>query len=207
MLCGDFSRNPLCHFCFKNLEFNYYACKYCATPKEDDLQLCGCCLNEKFIFDSAISPLLYYGDAVKLIHQIKYQGQFFVANLLVQLIRDKITSLPEAITFVPSHSKKLKIKGFNQSYILAKLLSKSLKIPLFKSVKKVKHIDSLVGLNKKARKKVLHEVFAVTSSPPKHIAIVDDLLTTGSTCNELSKELKKAGCDKIQVLTLARTIL
>ena len=130
-------------------------------------------------------------------------------------VKEHRFTLPEYIIPVAMHrSKKLK-RQFNQAEFIAKELSKALDIPTKNIFEKTKETQDQHVLNRKERIKNLKSCFSVkptkgillnkNNKKIKHIAIVDDVMTTGTTTNELSKLLKQHGVEKVEVWTLART--
>lgn len=106
---------------------------------------------------------------------------------------------------VPLHAKKLRERGFNQALELTKRLSKQLKIPYDCTVSnKIKYTSAQAGLNGEERRKNLRHSFVVKPNTYKHITIIDDLVTTGSTINELARAFKKVGTIRVDVWCCAR---
>ena len=209
LLCDLPNQRPICQLCLQQLADCSPACDVCAMPRFNRNSPCSYCLQHRFLPYKSVSGFLYHQQAKKLLHQIKYQGHFFALTQLCQLVLQRIDydNSPDALCFVPSHTNKLKQRGFNQSHQLAKTLSSMLSIPIYHGVYKVKTTPSLVGLNAQQRQECLKHAFQCHRNCPKHVAIIDDLLTTGSTANAVSESLLQAGCDKIQLWTLARTQL
>ena len=105
------------------------------------------------------------------------------------------------------HPNRLKKRGFNQAVILAQHLKTRLKIPINLNLC-IKSLDTTaqMTLDREARERNLRQAFQINQKPPQHIAIIDDLLTTGSTAHELAQSLKKAGAVRVEVWCCARTI-
>lgn len=105
------------------------------------------------------------------------------------------------------HPVRLKERGFNQAVVLSKLLSKQLHIPYdIYCCKKVKNTANQAHLKKEERRKNLKASFRVSPIAYQHVLVVDDLLTTGSTANEVSFQLKQAGVQHVDIVCLARTV-
>ena len=111
----------------------------------------------------------------------------------------------DIITFVPMHPKRLKKRSYNQAELLAKELSKILNVQLVDCLQKVKDTKNQAKLSREERIKNLSDSFKVDKNLVKNKAVllVDDVLTTGSTADTVSKVLIKAGAEKVRVLTLA----
>jgi len=113
---------------------------------------------------------------------------------------------PERLIPVPLHPSRYRSRGFNQAIEIARPISTTLKIPMDNhAVKRVINTHSQSELHAKERHKNIRGAFQVKKSiDAKHIAIIDDVITTGSTVTELAKVLKKAGVERIDVWSFAR---
>ena len=116
-------------------------------------------------------------------------------------------NLPEYIIPVPLHPKRIRQRGYNQATLLAKPLSKALALPLDKfQVKRTRYTPAQSQLHKKARLKNMKNAFSCKKDLPyQHVAIVDDVMTTGSTLNTLAHCLKQNGVSRVDVWVIART--
>ncbi|BCE00817.1 ComF family protein [Marinicellulosiphila megalodicopiae] len=204
-LCHIPSKESICTHCYETLDFNIYACPHCAHPSEMG-ELCKICVSQAFYFDDALAPFLYEGEVKNLVKQIKYSGDFYALPTLCEPLIQRITVKPDAIVYVPSHESRHHQRGFNQSQILAQHISKHLHTPIFDWINRVKSTPTLAQHSKKQRAKLLKGAFQCHSQVPEHVAIVDDILTTGATVNELSKVLRKKGAKRISIWTLARAV-
>ena len=110
------------------------------------------------------------------------------------------------ITFVPLHKKRMRKRGFNQSEKIAKELGKMIDIPILDCIYRKSNTNRLYNLNRKERKIELKNAFLVKENinyaNGKNILLIDDIFTTGSTVNEISKLLKLNNVNKIFVMTL-----
>jgi len=115
--------------------------------------------------------------------------------------------LPECIIPVPLHKHRLHERGFNQALELARLIARQLKVPLNYSLcRREKATPFQSGLSARQRKQNLRNAFNVIQTPAyNHVAIFDDVVTTGSTVNELARQLKEEGVEIIEVWAIART--
>ena len=123
-------------------------------------------------------------------------------------------SLPDILIPVPLHISRLKQRGFNQSYLLARHISRQLDIPLFKhGLVRQRATPKQSGLNQRARQQNLRGAFkfnpgakdSIEYLKGKHIVIVDDVITTGSTMHEVAKVLSRAKPAEISLLAIAKT--
>lgn len=231
ILCGIHSARPLdlCLSCEEDLPVNLPCCQHCAAPLSAH-RPCGGCITNNPPFERCIAPLRYEFPINKLISSFKYSGQLnrgaVLAHLLLQQISEKyqtinqpfevnqsrITNrleLPDLIIPVPLHWRRQFVRGFNQSQWLAKLLGNRLNINVSNGLlTRQKYTPPQQGLTQKQRKKNLKGAFRINHRVDgKHIALVDDVVTTGSTVSELSLLLKKAGAAQVEIWCLARTPL
>jgi ComF family protein len=120
--------------------------------------------------------------------------------------------LPEAIIAVPLHPKRLRKRGFNQSQLISKAIGQSFSLDVLSScVQRTKLTGEQTSLNRKQRFSNMKNAFEVCKTieingeSVKHVAIVDDVITSGSTCNELAKTLKSTGVTIVDVWCIAKT--
>ncbi|MHA7879831.1 MAG: ComF family protein [Saccharospirillum sp.] len=140
---------------------------------------------------------------------MKYQSDLACARSLAALWwqQQRPAKALDALIPVPMHARRLRKRGFNQAEWLARYWSKPSGIPVWTEAFKPQPTDALEGLNRSERRKVLRGAFALRERPPKRVAIVDDVFTTGSTCSELARLLRRNGASHIEVWALARTPL
>jgi len=133
------------------------------------------------------------------------QQQF--AALLQQYQQHKHT-LPQAILYVPMHSRKLRQRGFNQAELLAKVAAQQLRLPILPLLQRRQYQTAQVGLNRKQRQRNLRAAFSLpaTTVLPERIALVDDVVTTGATANEICRLLRRHGARHISLWTVAVTL-
>jgi ComF family protein len=184
-------------------------CGQCAAPLPDPhYPLCGQCIKKPPFFDRAVVAHSFEEPLRGLLHRFKYQQALDLAGFFSHLMFESLYQLevkPDCLIPVPMHRKRLQQRGFNQSLILTRLLAKTLQIPYdFTSCQKVKHTRPQAELEAKERQKNLHQAFSCTPLPHQHLAIIDDLLTTGSTASELAYTLKQAGAKRVDIWCVAR---
>lgn len=187
-------------------------CTYCAYPLVDaSYPICGLCIKKKPHFDRAFIHYAFEEPLRSLIHQFKYQKGFFLSSFLSHLMLHSLEvadNRPECLIPVPMHAQRMKRRGFNQAAVLTQALAKYLRLPYdFTSCQKIRNTLPQVHLDKKERKRNLRLAFKVKKLPYRHVALVDDLLTTGCTANELAYTLKQSGVEQVDVWCCARTIV
>lgn len=219
------SQQWVCTTCEVELPFSPAACITCAAPlKSNTLKQCGQCLINPPAIDRLITCFDYLYPINKWVPAFKFSQQTALASWLAKHLADSIITdsrltnsvsanaqaefLPEAIIAVPLHGKRLKQRGYNQSELIAKHLSRLFDIPLLTgAVIRTKVTEAQSGLSLKQRQSNIRQAFKVTQELPDHMAIVDDVFTTGSTLNELSRQLKLAGCQRTQGWVIAHAPL
>ena len=187
--------------------------------------ICGACIAHPPSFDRCMAPLRYEFPVRSLISRYKYQGHFcsgavLADILLAELFKDQLSSQirdqikeqnkkPDLIVPVPLHWQRQFFRGFNQSQWLSQYLGQRLSIRVDAHLlKRCRNTPPQQGLKRTQRQKNLKGAFQVNRPVEgKHIALVDDVVTTGSTVSELSQILKKAGATKVEIWCLARTPL
>jgi ComF family protein len=150
-----------------------------------------------------IAPASYHHGLGPVVASIKYQQQLAPLKVLVAalvsrvnlLVEQQLIILPQVLLPVPLHPQRLKQRGFNQAWLIAKEISEQLNIPLDANVlKRVADTQPQAGMTGKQRRKNCHKAFELVNHIPyQRVALVDDVLTTGTTANEIAKLLNKQG--------------
>ncbi len=214
ILCGDkgFNNRDLCLACYTELPTNLPICYQCANndvTTSHSAGLCLECLTNPPAFDETFAPFVHYRGIRYLILQLKFHRHYPSARLLGELMADylqKTAEFPDCIIPVPLHKNRYCERGFNQSIEMARVLSKKLNLPLdMHSCSRYRDTAHQVGLNAEQRNENIKNAFAVSPNfRAKHVALVDDVMTTGSTVHELAMALKIAGCHRVQVWVCAK---
>jgi len=213
LCCGSVSgKTLLCLACLQDLPWLETVCQQCCLPlvNHQGALLCGECLNDPPPFDEVIALFNYQSPINHLIHQLKFSRQLSIARFMGELL-SKAVALPKAqpdiIIPVPLHPKRLRQRGFNQALEVARVISKSLQIPLMtKAVIRSKYTVEQAGLPAEQRAANLAQAFSLQQ--PLHassVAIVDDVMTTGHTVKALACLLRQQGVKRIAVWCCART--
>ncbi len=212
-----------CQACFQDLLRVNNACYQCALPlnaplKQGDnaattIQLCGHCLSHPPSFDYAVAAFLYAQPLDYLIRQFKFSNQlltgYALAKLMLKTLKPSINGQPECLIPVPLHPKKLKSRGYNQAQELAYPIAKSLAINIdLTSCARTKHTQAQSKLAKTDRRSNMKNAFEVIKPiSAEHVVLIDDIMTTGNTLNELAKQVKKSGVKTVGVWVCARAVL
>ena len=205
------SKLPLCDDCLHELPHNLHACQQCGLTIEDTKSsLCGKCQTKPPAYDKTITPYVYDTAIKHLIVELKFKKKLINAHLLGKLLAQvaETEKSPDFLLPVPLHRKRLRKRGFNQAMELCRVLSKELSIPVLTNViEKTKETVPQSDLSAKQRKTNLQSSFKLHRKPPiGSIAIIDDVITTGTTINEIAKLLKKSGVKQVQAWACARTL-
>ncbi|MEZ0123374.1 MAG: ComF family protein [Candidatus Reddybacter sp.] len=221
LLCGLSAEHDidLCYACEENLPRLGLHCEICATPL-NTLGICGHCQSQRPVFSSVQTPLLYQYPVDLLLQRFKFGGQLSAGKVLSQLLAKHIKeqvdsgkcSLPDLLISVPLHWKKRFTRGFNQSAVISRELSQQLNIKhCRRAVKRVINTPAQHHMSRKERQRISHNTFAAGRASKilqgARVALVDDVLTTGSTAQALSQTLLKAGAKSVEIWLLARTPL
>lgn len=209
VLCGALSDTIICSDCETLLPRLGHICQCCAKPLFQHQTICGDCLKFSPAFDQIKPVFSYQYPLDRLIIAAKYGANFGVLKQLGLWMVDhfKDERKPDVLIPVPSHLNDLKKRGFNQSVELAKWVSKRLQIPLNIDICEcVKQKRPQAGLSKKERHQNVKDVFAVGEMPTswQHIVIIDDVVTTGATVNEIARLCRQRTTAKISVWACAR---
>ena len=204
--------NSVCRLCYENLPHRFNNCARCGMPYASSQNHCGKCIKQPPPYDVCFCAFEYKDSISHLIRACKYHDQpelaLKLANLFVREAKDNALTMPDLFIPVPMHIKKLRQRGFNQSILLTQAISKKLEIPYSnKIVIKNKTTPAQANLPLKRRQKNLKDCFKYNKrTNAKHIVIIDDVITTGTTVTEMTKILKRNGVDYIQVWGIAQRI-
>ena len=209
-LCGSDGDGFLCCECAQDLPNIEHCCKQCGVPLLHSA-VCPECLHQPPSFALAVSAFSYSHEIPYLIRQFKRRhnlgcAAFLCAELEQRIRQHYLIKLPDIVTFTPLHWSTLITRGFNQAEFIAQRLTRSLPIPCLPLVKKTERTASQKRLKRKQRLVNLQSSFTITKALcHSHIALVDDVMTTGATAEVISKQLLAGGAKRVDVWTLART--
>jgi ComF family protein len=221
-VCGvDGSSGPFCPSCRVSLLERSAvtaasACPRCALqvgPFGDLQKGCSQCRGRSLGFDAALALGPYEGPLKDLCLQLKQERSAWLApwlgDLLVEGRREAISLLPADawVVPVPLHWWRHWRRGYNQAEVLARSLAKRLGRPIHRPLRRVKATPRLARKGITERGQVMRKAFKARSSPQlkgRTVLLVDDILTTGATCGEAARELKRAGAARVVALVMAR---
>lgn len=211
VLCSAQQQDSLCQACKASLPaLDSSCCALCLTPLPT-FTYCGACLNTPPLWHHIVAGYRYVFPIDVMIQKLKYGLDLTLTPILANFIVSKISnnSLPDAIIPVPLHSEKIKIRGFNQAIEISRYVSKQTGIPVLSNICfRIKNTPSQTELPWKKRQQNVRNAFKCQSDlTNKHIAILDDVMTSGATVNALAKEIIKQGAAKVSVWVAARSLL
>lgn len=208
LLCGASTNQDLCSSCDTHLPRLPDNCCPVCLKSVPVAQQCGTCLTKPPAFTRTVAALRYAFPVDAMIHAMKYRANLAIIPILTdKLIQQVRTSdLPDLIIPMPLHPLRLRERGFNQALEMGRHLSRELNTPmLIDSCQRIKHTLPQAGLPWKARQKnILNAFDCKMNLSGQHIALIDDVMTTGATLNELAKVLKKQGAGEISNWVIAR---
>jgi ComF family protein len=145
-----------------------------------------------------------------LLHSLKYHANLAMASVLADLLTARIDpdALPDFIVPMPLHPARLRARGFNQALEISRRVSRKSGVALLPDIcRRIKDTPSQTGLPWKEREKNIRNAFSCEADlRGKHVAMLDDVMTTGATFNELAKALRKSGAAQVSGWVVARTL-
>ncbi|BAS68428.1 ComF family protein [Bathymodiolus septemdierum thioautotrophic gill symbiont] len=208
VLCSEQANFCICDTCAQDFSSSPQRCKTCAYPITGHLDFCIPCLTNSPAFNRTYTLYDYQGAIAQLIKDFKYNQQFCIGNYFARQLYTLYQTLPtyDAILPMPLSKQRIKQRGFNQTLEFLRKIQQRTKTPIdIRSVQRIKATQPLFELTPEQRRAEIKGAFSVTSMPYKKILLVDDIITTGASLNELAitilKNTQVTHCD---VMTLAR---
>jgi ComF family protein len=188
------------------------ACKQCATPLPDaHITRCGHCIKHPPPLDAVFAPYQFEAPLRTLLHDFKYREKlhlslFFTKHM--QYTPPEFNPSNTCLIPIPLHKKRMRTRGFNQAAVLATDLAQQLNLPcLIQHIQKTKNMPPQAALAAKERKQNIRDTFSIKPITYAHVILIDDLITTGSTANELAHQLKSQGTEQVSLWCVAKTCL
>lgn len=218
LLCSEpaDASTPICTACETELPWLGDQCQTCALPLPASGLTCGQCLQQPPAFERVAAPWRYSFPVDTLITRFKHNAKWpfgrLLGELLAQFLQHRFEEdleRPDALVPVPLAAKRLRQRGFNQAAMLARWLSEGLNIPCDETLlRRIQDTSAQQELKAQARKRNLRNAFALAPGATiagRHLALIDDVLTTGATAQTLARLLMDAGAARVDVYCLART--
>jgi len=198
---------PICGACESFIPRLKNACMSCAEPSTQTF--CGSCRHQGSILHRMYVFYPYEQPLKQLIGQFKFNQSLDLNHYLAQLM---LKYLPiealhtQCLIPIPMHPKKLRQRGFHQTILLAKQLSKLTGIPYrTRLCKKIINTAAQSSLDREQRKHNLSQAFSCQPVDYQHITLIDDVTTTGSTINTVASLFQQQGVSKIDAWILCKS--
>lgn len=213
LLCGERAPGPvaLCPACRQELPTPASRCRVCGVilPQPG---ICGACQNHPPSFDSTWVAFEYAQPLAWMLQRFKFEGDLAMGHVLAELLQSRFRVSPPPrpglVLPVPLHPDRLRERGFNQALELVRPLARDEGFELHaRGLERMRSTSPQAGLDAVARRKNLKQAFRLPpGSPPlpEHVAVFDDVMTTGSTVTEVARLLMRAGVRRVDVWCLAR---
>lgn len=207
-LCGDPSIKPLCAPCLADLPNQVTRCSCCAKP-QSEIALCDECQSQPPPYTHTQTLFSYTYPIDQLIIAAKFQQNLVILKFLGELMGQRliIQPRPQVLIPVPLHLSRLRQRGYNQSLELAKVIAKHTGIPIaFQACQRIRNTPPQTSLSGKQRQTNVKGAFKIIKLAPtwQHIALIDDVMTTGSTVAELARIFREAGVERVDIWCCAR---
>jgi competence protein ComFC len=191
-------------------------CRQCSQPFEGAIEgefVCAQCRDRHLSFDCAVACYQSRDVVREFIHRFKYDRHFYLrrplADWLAETLEEpRITAQPyDAFVPVPLHRARYRERDFNQAEELARLVAKRAGKPVLQALQRIRYTTTQTRLSREERMENLRNAFRVRHASlvqSRHLILVDDVFTTGSTVEECARVLRQAGAASVRVVTVAR---
>jgi ComF family protein len=222
LVCSDWHAHGLCEACVQRFAPRRPRCACCARLTPLDVPRCGQCLNQASAFRHCIAGADYVAPWDRLITAFKFHQQVELAGALSQLMQravsatasqDKSPRWPDLLLPVPLSRERLRERGYNQAWELARRLARRLRIEAMPALlQRSRDTAHQIGMTRQERERNLRDAFwieprARAALQGRHVALIDDVLTTGATAHAAALALTHAGAATVDVWVVARTPL
>ncbi|GAB6195869.1 ComF family protein [Lysobacter xanthus] len=201
----------LCAACEATLPVAGHACLCCALPIPAGGEVCGACLAGPTSppLTEVHAAFVYAAPLDRLLPRLKFAGDLAAGRLVAQLMTERLRGVPrpQALIPVPLHRARLRQRGFDQALELARPLGRALVVPVLdRALVRARATQEQSRLSATARRRNLKDAFqAWPRLPlPAHVALVDDVMTTGATLRAAAIALRRAGVQRVDAWVAAR---
>ncbi|PPT40403.1 amidophosphoribosyltransferase [Xanthomonas axonopodis pv. begoniae] len=198
----------LCPACRAALPDHGHACLCCATQlfASDAVALCGQCLQHPPPLQRVHACFTYRWPVDGLLRRFKFHQDLAAGRLLSELMARRCVGLPRPQALVPVslHRQRLRQRGYDQALELARPLGRALQLPCLPLLRRVRATAPQSELDAVERQRNLRDAFEARGAVPAHVALVDDVMTTGATLHAAAKALRKAGVQRVDAWVCAR---
>jgi ComF family protein len=207
-LCGEESgAECLCGACHDALPRQPAACPICAVPTTDGV-LCGRCQRQPPAFDASRAVFVYAFPVDRIVQALKYRHRLSLAGFFAHALMPLGPPQGPAVLLpMPLHVRRLRERGFNQAVEIARPLARAWGLPLeLAGVQRALNTVPQASLPWKERSVNMRGAFRCDASfAGRTVIVVDDVMTTGATLDELARTLKRHGASRVENLVVTRT--
>jgi ComF family protein len=221
LICRGWHAHGLCEACVQRFAPRQPRCASCARLTPLDVPRCGQCLNQASAFRRCITGADYVAPWDRLITAFKFHQQVELAGALARLMHHAVlaappletTQWPTLLLPVPLSRERLRERGYNQAWELARRLARWLRVEATPALlRRSRDTAHQVGMTRQQRERNLRDAFWIEPSARpalqgRCVALVDDVLTTGATAHAAALTLTRAGAAGVDVWVVARTPL
>lgn len=214
-ICHGWGWARLCDACLGACAAPRARCGRCALPVPDGVAVCGRCLRDPPGFDAALAAVDYGNPWDRLLTHFKFHAALDLADAFAERLHDAVARSgappPGLLLPAPLSAERLRERGYNQAWELARRLARRLRAPAAADLLlRVRHTPQQMALPLSDRAANVRDAFAVEPRRRhelrgREVTLVDDVLTTGATAEEMARVLRDAGVARVQVWALART--
>ena len=211
VLCAENATFCVCKRCEQSLKSSEHRCQSCAAPLNSDLHFCGACLNRAPLFSNAYTLYDYSGVCAQLIKRFKFDHQLCIGDFFAHKLQEKYQQIAaefgqyDAIIPLPLSKQRLRERGYNQTHELLRIITNKTNVLIDRtSVKRIKATRALSTLDLEERHSEIKNAFSSENMTYNKVLLIDDVMTTGASLNELAKTVLKSGVKSCDVLTVAR---
>ncbi len=205
--------DSFCAECWSKLDFLQGGCSHCGLPLQStDADICGACLANPPRLDRIRAAVAYDDISRSIALRLKYGRKTALARTMSRYMRPLLGDFVynSILVPVPLHRRRLWSRGFNQSAIVARELSRSTGVPVVvDALKRVRATPPLKGMAVRQRRRTVAGAFRAHRSAElrgRAVILIDDVFTTGSTANACARVLKRAGAERVDLISWARVI-
>lgn len=205
--------DSFCADCWRKLEFLQGGCLRCGLPLQaTDAETCAACLASPPRLDRIRAAVGYDEISRSIALRLKYGRKTALARTMSRYMRPLVEALPSdaLLVPVPLHRRRLWGRGFNQSAIVARELSRRTGLPVaVDALRRTRSTPPLKGMGIRQRRRVVAGAFRANPGAElrgRTVVLVDDVFTTGSTANACARVLKRAGAERVDLISWARVI-
>lgn len=210
---GNSRGRTVCAACSGALPWNARACRACALPLETarDTTVCGACLRDSPPQDCSWAAFRYAAPVSRAIVDLKFHARLAPAHVLGGLMAERLARrpepLPDLLVPVPLSTARLRRRGYNQALELGRELARRVSLPMAsRAARRIRATAEQTRLDAPGRRRNVRGAFAVDAAAVRgrHVALLDDVITTGATVAELAGAMREAGAAYVEAWAAAR---